>query len=297
MSQQDLLARIAAAQPTMSRQAAAVARYLAEHYVEAGYLTTREIARAAGVGLTTVVRFPAVLGYADMEQLKAAIQDRVGVDLTAVERMKAVPAEGGRKSVLAHAIESDVTALRSLGRTIDEAQLERCSRQLAEASSVCVLGFRWLRPLAEYIAYALAKVRPGVSAIVHGDSTVRDRIEELGRNDVVVAAAVARYPRDLVDVARRSRERGLRLIAITDGPLSPLAPLADEALFVRQEPFDFIGSLAAMGALANALVTMTARRLGSGATQRLEMLERAAAEGAVYTAEARAQRKRRRSPR
>ncbi|MBA3707708.1 MAG: MurR/RpiR family transcriptional regulator, partial [Planctomycetes bacterium] len=292
MSQQDLLARIAAAQPTLSRKASAVARYLAEHYVEAGYLTTREIARASGVGLTTVVRFPAMLGYADMEALKAAIQDRVGVDLTAVERMQAMSAKGGPKSVLARMIDSDVTALRSLGRTIDEAQLERCARLLAEASSITVLGLRWLRPIAEYAAYALAKVRPGVGAILHGDSTLGDRLEELGRNDLLVAVAVARYPRDTVEAAQRARARGMRIIALTDGPLSPLAPLADEALFVRQEPFDFIGSLGAMGALVNVLVTLTAQRLGPSATQRLDMLERASAAGGTYAGDARQVRKR-----
>jgi DNA-binding MurR/RpiR family transcriptional regulator len=157
---------------------------------------------------------------------------------------------------------------------------------------VTVLGFRWLRPLADYLAYALAKVRPGVAAVVHGDSTVRDRLEEIGCDHLVVAVAVARYPRDLVDAARRARERGLPLIVITDGPLSPLAPLADEALFVRQEPFDFVGSLAAMSALANALVSVTALRLGTAATQRLEMLERAATAGGTYIGDGGPRRKR-----
>jgi hypothetical protein len=88
----DFLARLTTAQPTLSPKMSRLAGFLAENYVQAAFMTTREIAAAASVSLATVVRFPAVLSYCDFDALRASIQDRVNIDLTAVERIRAISA-------------------------------------------------------------------------------------------------------------------------------------------------------------------------------------------------------------
>jgi DNA-binding MurR/RpiR family transcriptional regulator len=279
----DFFARLAAAQPTLSPKMAQLAAYLSERYVQAAFMTTREVAAAAGVSLATVVRFPAALGYPSFDALRAGIQDRLNFDLTGVERLRTLP--GGHRSpaaLLRRIIDADLESLRTLAQTFSEADVERFVGALMAAERVTVVGFRYVSPLTTYFAYSLGKVKPNVQAFAQADSSLYDRVRLMDGGDVLVAIAFARYPTDLVEVARYAHRLGVRLLAITDSPLSPLLPLAEVALFAKASMLDFVGSLAAPAALVNCLVSEVGVRLGDRALARLAALEEAARDAGTY---------------
>src|SRR5699024_10987175 len=91
---------LAAARDTLSPKMLRVAHFVEAHYVDAAFMSTRQLARAAGVSLATVVRFPRVLGYADFDALRDAIQAQVSIDLTGVERLKSLPHADASPAVL-----------------------------------------------------------------------------------------------------------------------------------------------------------------------------------------------------
>jgi DNA-binding MurR/RpiR family transcriptional regulator len=276
--------RLAAAQGSLTPKMARVAAYVSEHYLQAAFLSTRELAQAAGVSHATVVRFPAALGYASFEALRSSIRDRVNFDLTGVERWRNLPTTNrSPAALLRRIIDGDIESLRALANGFSEPQLDRFVRDLARAQRVVILGFRFVRPLTEYLAYSLAKIKPDVEAFSRADSSLYDRIRTLqpGR-DVVVAIGFARYPVELVKLARYAHALGHRVLALTDSPLSPLLPLADVALFAKASVLDFVGSLAAPAALINFVVSELGVRMGDQALRRLEALEEAARDAGIY---------------
>jgi DNA-binding MurR/RpiR family transcriptional regulator len=145
-----------------------------------------------------------------------------------------------------------------------------------------VLGTRFVRPLAAYFAYSLNKVIANVDEVIHADSSVYDRVQLMEERDVLIVIAFARYPADVVAIARFAQTRGKRVLAITDSPLSPLLPLADVALFARSTMLDFVGSLAAPAALINCIVTDLGIRLGEEGLNRLRMADDAAQAANIY---------------
>jgi DNA-binding MurR/RpiR family transcriptional regulator len=279
----DFLARLAAAQPALSPKMARLARFLGESYVQAAFMTTREIAAAAGVSLATVVRFPAVLGYPDFISLRASIQERVNVDLTAVERIRAMSAASCSTAGLLHrVIDAEVENLTALAHTFSEAQIERFVRAVLSASGVTIIGFRYASPLTVYFGYSLSKIKPNVHAFTHADSSLYDRVRLMDADDVLIAIAFARYARDQLSLVRYAHGLGRRILAITDGPLSPILPCADVALFAKTSVLDFVGSLGAPAALINCVVSEIGVRMGENALQRLEALEDVAEEAEIY---------------
>jgi DNA-binding MurR/RpiR family transcriptional regulator len=274
--------RLTRAQPTLTRKMARVAHYLSEHYRDAAFMTTRELAKAAGVSLATVVRFPMAIGYNDFDELRNSVRTRVNFDLGGVERMKTLPAGRSAGAMLRRVIEADLESLRTLASSFSEEDLEEFAQLIQDAPRVTILGFRYLGSAADYFAYSLAKIKPGVTAITHGDSTLSDRIELMDADDLVVVIAFARYPNDLVAAAQRVHARRLRLVAITDSPMSPVAPLADTALYVKTDMLEFVGSLSAPTALINAIVSYLSVRLGKPALRRLQTLEEAAKAARIY---------------
>jgi DNA-binding MurR/RpiR family transcriptional regulator len=279
----DFFARLAAAQRTLSPKLAHLAAYVSERYLQVAFMSTRELAAAAGVSLATVVRFPVALGYANFDALRASIKDRVNFDLTGVERLKTLPAANrSPAALLRRIIDADFESLRALAQTFSEPHVERFVDAVMAADRVTIVGFRYVNPLTTYFGYSLGKIKPNVQAFTQADSSLYDRVRLMDAGDVLVAIAFARYPTSLVELVRYARRLGVRILAITDSPLSPLLPLAEVVLFAKASMLDFVGSLAAPAALINCLVSEIGVRLGDKALERLQALEDAASESGTY---------------
>jgi DNA-binding MurR/RpiR family transcriptional regulator len=282
-SPDDFFGRLAAVQPGLPPKAARLAGYVVENYVQVAFMNTRELATAAGVSLATVVRLPAMLGYTNFDALRASLQDRVNFDLTGVARLNTLPSTSRSPSaLLRRIIDADLESLRALAQRFSEPQFERFVSILHNARRVIVLGSRYASPLTLYFGYSLAKIKPDVQAYTQADSTLFDRVRLMEPDDVLVVITVARYPVDLVEIARYAHGLGRRILAITDSPLSPILPLAEVALFAKANALDFVGSLAAHGALINCVVTQLSMRMGEIAVKRLEKIEEAADGAGIY---------------
>jgi DNA-binding MurR/RpiR family transcriptional regulator len=279
----DFSARLAAARPRLSPKMAQLAAFVGEHYLQAAFMSTRELAAATGVSLATVVRFAAQLGYPSFDAMRASIQDRINLDLTGVERLQQLPSTSRTPAALFRRIvDADLESLRATAQRFSEPHLERFVTTLLAAERVAIVGFRFMEAVAVYFAYTLGKVIPNVRAYTAADSTLYDRVRLMDGGDVLVALGVARYPADLVALVRYAHERGITILAITDSPLSPLLPFADVALFAKTNVLDFVGSLAAPAALVNCVVSEAGVRLGDKALERLRALEDAAEAAGTY---------------
>ena len=278
----DVLRRLAALHASLPPTMARLSEFVGEHYLKAAFLSSRQLAAAAGVSLPTVVRFSRALGYPTFEAFREGIQDRLNFELTGVERLRMYPAETGSAGLLRRIVEADTVSLRSLPQTFSRAQFDRFVETVLQARHVVVVAFRYASPLATYFSYSLGKIRPDVQAFVHADSALSDQIRLMHADDVVIAIAFARYPAEIVSVARYARRLGRRVLAITDSPLSPLLPLADATLFAKANMLDFVGSLAAPAALINCIVSDIGIRLGRRAVDRLEALEDSAKQTGIY---------------
>ncbi len=280
---EDFSARLAAAQGHLSPKMAQLAAFVSEHYVQAAFMSTRELAAAAGVSLATVVRLPAALGYPTFDAMRDSIRDRINFDLTAVERMQTLPGTNRSPSaLLRRIIDTDFESLRALAQSFSEPQLEQFVSAILRAERVTILGFRYVSPLTIYFEYSLSKIRPNVQAFTRADSSLYDRIRLMDAGDVLIVVTFARYPTDLVKLARYAHSLGVHILAITDSHLSPVLPLASTALFAKAYMLDFVGSLAAPAALINCIVSELGVRLGEKALERLRAIEDATDAADIY---------------
>jgi DNA-binding MurR/RpiR family transcriptional regulator len=116
-------------------------------------------------------------------------------------------------------------------------------------------------------------VRPFRSGVLHVPSLAAERaaaLADLGRDDVVVLFDFRRYELDTFEFARLARDRGGRLVLVTDPWLSPIADLADAVLPAQVDgpsPFEILTPTVA---LVETLVTGATRRLGATGTARLD---------------------------
>jgi DNA-binding MurR/RpiR family transcriptional regulator len=248
--------------------------------------TVARVAERAGTSGASVVRLSTRLGYPGYSGLQAAVQRAIGQQLRpAVERIRdmhpasparaAAEAAGGR-DVLSRTLRAE---LDNVDRTLSAVGAEAFERAVALLADrrrpVRVVAGDAEAGVGAMLASALALVREDVVEVGGSDVAVARQLAVAGPETVVVAIDLRRYERWVVEHVTRAVGDGATLVAVTDGPLSPLAALASVSFAVAAEGAGPVDSHVGTLARANALVTGVAGRLRRSATRRLDAVEAA----------------------
>ncbi len=213
--------------------------------------TVAEVAKRASVSGASVVRLAARLGYDGFVDLQEAVQGELADRLRpAVERIRDVPPG----DVLGRALDASLRAVQVTIEGIERPAFESAVQLLADPDrSVAVIAGDAGAGIAAHAADELAMLRSGVVSIGGTRVAVGRALARVGEGDVVLALDLRRYDRWVLDAVEVALDAGAELVALTDGPLSPLARRASSLIVVEAEgigPFDsYVGALAALSAL------------------------------------------------
>lgn len=254
-----------------------IARVLLESPEEAVFLTADELGQRSGASQASVTRFAAALGYSGYPELRDELRSHV----------QAQPAGSGSSSqhenVLKRTVAVDVNLLQQVvSSPWGGARLDQAGRELASSRPLAVLGLRVSRPFADLFAHFANKIHPDVRVIAEG--SVGDEALVAARKagaTWLLAIGLPRYPRALLDSMRWARRLGMRVVLLTDSPLSPLAEEADELLAAPVNSELTFDSAVAPLALTMGLVQVLTR-MNVEAQARLDEFDQLAAERGLF---------------
>ena len=241
---QDMIDRLNQSGKRLSKGHRKIAQYIVEHYDKAVFMTASRLGESVGVSESTVVRFASAMGYEGYPQLQRSLQELVSHRLTANQRREA----------LSVVLKSDMQNLRATLEHMDEDVFEDVVKRLLSARAIYVMGLRSAAPLAQFMGYYLNYIFDNVHLVSSGATDVFEEISKLKENDVLVGISFPRYSTRTLEAMRFAKRCGAQVVAITDGPMSPLADMADATLTARTDMASFVDSLAAPLSLINALL-------------------------------------------
>ncbi len=251
----------------LSPQLQEAARWVIDHPADVALLTTREQARRVGVAPATMTRLAQRIGLKGYDEIRKLYAEAVrrrpeSFRARAEELLQRRDTEGDAALVhdvlssLAHHLQA-LTSAESIERFTAAAKL------IAGAERVFCLGLRSSFAVA-YIFHYVRSLFGASSVLVDGaGGTGVDLLRTIGSADVMLAISVKAYTRHTVHAARYSRARGVRIVAVTDSEMSPLAALAQETLIVRTETPSFFHTMAPAFAAVECLAALVAARRGS----------------------------------
>jgi DNA-binding MurR/RpiR family transcriptional regulator len=262
-------AAVAEAFPRLSPQQQLIAQFVMEHPDEFALGTAATVAEAAGVQPSALVRFANALNYAgfsDLQQVfKSRLLQRAGSYRDRIGALqRRVDERGGagvRSSVLHQFVEEGVAELQHLHHSVNGHDLDRATELICGASRVYVLAQRRAFPVAGYLAYALAQLDLKVQLLDGVGGMLDDSLRQIEPGELLIVASFKNYSQPVVEAARRAREAGLSVLAITDHALSPLKPSATVCFELGQGPNPTFRSLVSPLCLAQALVVGAGHRL------------------------------------
>ena len=269
---QDLISELNRSGKRLSKGHRKIALYIGEHYEKAAYMTAGRLAEAAGVSDSTVVRFAAALGYEGYPQLQRAMQELVSHRLTAGQRME-MAADMTPAQALASVLRSDSQNLRATLDGLDPVLFDRAVNRLLGARAIYVMGLRSAAPLAQFMGFYLNYIFDDVHLVSSGVTDVFEEIARMRPGDVMVGISFPRYSSRTLEAMRFAKRCGAQVIAITDGPRSPLCAVADDSLTARTEMASFVDSLTAPMAVINAMLVALGMQRREALAEHFRQLE------------------------
>ena len=250
---QDMIDRLNQSGKRLSKGHRKIAQYIVEHYDKAVFMTASKLGESVGVSESTVVRFASAMGYEGYPQLQRSLQELVSHRLTANQRFE-MSTEIDPREALGVVLKSDMQNLRATMEQMDASIFEDVVNRLLSAKSIYVMGLRSAAPLAQFMGYYLNYIFDNVHLVSSGATDVFEEISKLKENDVLVGISFPRHSTRTLEAMRFAKRCGAQVVAITDGPMSPLADMADATLTARTDMASFVDSLAAPLSLINALL-------------------------------------------
>lgn len=216
--------------------------------------TVAELAEAADVQPSAMMRFCQELGFSGFSQMQRVFREeysRKWPDYST--RLQNLRASGERRPgrLLAEFVEAGRASLENLMTTVDAESLDEAVAVLAAAPIIHLVGYRRAFPVASYLAYALEKM--GVPCFLHSGVGLLPSAHALRPGDAVLAITFAPYSAETIALAEAAHAAGHPVVAMTDSLSSPLKRLEAVPLLVSEVDVGAFRALSATFALAIAL--------------------------------------------
>lgn len=269
---QDMIDRLNQSGKRLSKGHRKIAQYIVEHYDKAVFMTAIRLGESVGVSESTVVRFAAAMGYEGYPQLQRSLQELVSHRLTANQRFE-MATDIDPRAALPFVLKSDMQNLRATLEGMDTDTFQNVVQRLLSAKAIYVMGLRSAAPLAQFMGYYLNYIFDDVHLVSSGATDVFEEISKLNENDVLVGISFPRYSTRTLEAMRFAKRCGAQVVAITDGPMSPLHDIADATLTARTDMASFVDSLAAPLSVINALLVALGLHRKEALTEHFRKLE------------------------
>ncbi len=240
------------------------------------FMTLDRLADTIGVSPSTVIRLCYRLSYDGFTDMQNQVQEWLRSQLNASGGE--APRDGAAgtaaaPTVLDRAIEQDMRNLQETRRLLRQDHVQQAVDLIVSARTVWLTGVRSTYGVAASLALGLNKVQGKAVLLSSADAMLPEEVVDMSREDVLVSISFPRYSSRPLDVARYARERGVKIIGITDSLISPLARLADVVLPCAYKGLEVQNSVTAAQSLVQAIVSMVAAARGEQYQERLKETE------------------------
>jgi DNA-binding MurR/RpiR family transcriptional regulator len=283
--QNDIFARIRAQSSKMSKAQRRIAAYLESHPDTVPFLTTAKLAKQAGVGEATVIRFANSLGFSGFTEMQQHLQEQLRKRVTTVERLDMnVDIYPEEQRIAYEVLTDDIANLKQTMQMLKVETFSEAVKKIHQAASVTIVALRSSHALGSFFAFYSQLLKKNTQLITDSD-TMFEKLAHLDADDLVIGISFSRYTARTVEAMRFVRERGVQTLAITDAHHSPLARASDLYLVASSSLPSFLDSFVAPLSLINALLTAVARMNRQEITHHLQKMEKLWEQEGIYYSE------------
>ncbi len=266
----------------LTKSEKALADYIIANFRDVCYITSTELADKVGISHSSVIRFSKDLGFKGYSAFQQEMRKQYDEYLTAHNEVSAIPVEKLHQSLdklskenLADAIRD--TTLNNLNYTLmnnSQQNMEAAAKALIDANMKYIIGYRGCAGIASFLQIILRDTLPHIFANESQALNTFDFLSDITADDVALVITYPRYNKDAYLGAQLAKERGAKVIVMTDTPTAPIAEFADQILLAKVDSLAFFNSQVAPMFLAEWLCDCVCKMVEKGNEGKLKLVDK-----------------------
>ncbi|MEM1301195.1 MAG: MurR/RpiR family transcriptional regulator [Pseudomonadota bacterium] len=254
-----ILTRLAGELADLTPEARKAATYVLENPRDVGVSTVREIAEAAKVKPNTVVRMARQVGFEGYEDFRDPFREAIragAADFPDRARLlQDIQKQGDMGGLYADMVQGALRNIEDTFGAISADQLQAAARDIWDARNVFVLGVGINNANARNFTYLASTGMTAFHAIPRAGSTPMDDLAWADERDVLIAMTSKPYRSEVVETVRIAHDQGLRVVALSDSPASPIFRAATHRFQVSVDTPQFFPSSVSVIALLETILS------------------------------------------
>lgn len=274
MFEADIFQRMIDKMEEFSKAQKKIARYLINHPDSAPFLTASKLAKLAGVGEATVVRFAVFLGYDGYPDMQRHLQEAMKRQWTTVEKLQITSEDGvgEEESIAREVLHDDIANLQATMQQLNGEEFKNAVQAIINAEKIYIIAYRSAVSLGSFLEFYLDLVLQNTEMVRQADG-ISEQLLGITDRDLVIGIGFARYTKRTVEAMKYVQDKGAVTMCLTDHLLSPLIPYSNIRLTAANDINSFINSFAAPISIVNSLITAVTRSQHAKVRKRLQELE------------------------
>jgi DNA-binding MurR/RpiR family transcriptional regulator len=239
------------------------------------YASVNEVAALAAVSEATVMRFCRILGFKGFQDFKIALAREMVIPSP---RLHAEVGGEDDAALVRQVFQTRGAALQDTLEILEIGAMKEAAQLLHQARQVLVIGVGGSGPAVVYAGNRFLLL--GLKAHTYTDFYLMlMAVSQLSREDVVLAISNLGTTREIMETVGIAREKGARVMGITNNSLSPLARACNPALVTASRemtlPEEAVASLVCQISILDALFALITQAKGAQFRETLQEMEQA----------------------
>lgn len=233
---QNYLGKIRSYYAKLSEKEKKIADYILDNPENIIHSTINEVAEDLNVADATVFRFCKRLGFKGYQAMKIALASEI---ITPIQQIhEEITEEDDEKTISEKAFQSNIRTLENTLNILDQTSIKKAIDLLIQADRVEFYGTGGSSVIAMDGFHKF--VRTGIKAFAFIDSHFQlMSASQLTDKDVAVVISHSGTNKDTISILKTAKKNGAKTIGITSYPKSPIAQIADVALYTSSEETEF----------------------------------------------------------
>lgn len=259
-----------------------IAEYVLDHFTEACFITSTEIAKRLHVSDSSVIRFTRTLGYSGFMDFQKAIRKTYTERINSVSEKITVPSERLKLSI-SKLDQSDIVEsyfsnviqnLKSCINNNDTIDFERAAGLIVGSKRKFIVTSRMNSGVGDLLLLLLKHLLPDVYETSHPALNVIDHLCDITENDCVIIVSFPRYSEMDMLAAQMAYDAGAKVVLITDKASAPLAQYATQLLTVSVDSNTFFNSYVGVLFTMELLCSFISKKMGYSTEAKLELIDK-----------------------
>ncbi len=261
-----------------------VAKILFEDPSKIAFKPAFEIGNLVNASESTVIRLSQTLGYKGYAELQEFVQKEITKGRTVVQHQE-ISNIGKEQPFFKTVMAEDISNIQSTMNDIPEETIEEAVKLISEAKNVYIIGNLSTYGLAHFFAHWMNTVFRNVEMINYGDPRYYTQISNFNSDTVIISIVFPRYAKSTMETVKYGKQRGAKVVAITDSELSPVHSYADIMLKTVIHSKINIDSYLAPMSLINAIMRSVTIKNSQRVEENLKEIEKVYKDNDVFHSE------------